>query len=88
MCISIISTSHFLDGEVLVGRVSEGDYLPEEDAERPDVGFGGVDTVEYRLGGHPLDRQPSAGHLPVVFRRLHVPASATGTALKPQRKIS
>ena len=86
MCIR--STSHFLDGEVLVGRVSEGDYLPEEDAEGPDVGFGCVNTVEYRLGGHPLDRQPPASLLSVVLRRLYVPASATGTALKPQRKIS
>ena len=87
MCISIISTSHFLDGEVLVGRVSEGDYLPEEDAEGPDVGLGGVDTVEYRLGGHPLDRQPPASLLSVVLRRLYVPASATGTALKTRKNL-
>ena len=67
--------SQFLDGEELVGRVPEGDYLPEEDAEGPDVGLGGVDAVEYRLRGHPLDRQPPAGFLPVVLRRLDVSAT-------------
>ena len=40
-----------------VGRLAEGEHLPQDDPEGPDVGLRGEDPVPQGLDGHPLDRE-------------------------------
>lgn len=43
----------------VTGNVTQREDFPEQDAVRPHVTLKGVDTVEYTLGRHPLNRQAS-----------------------------
>ena len=61
-------------GDVLERRVSEGDDLPEEDSEGPDVGLVRVLSLEDCLRGHPLEGDAAGGVFAIVVGVLQIPA--------------
>ena len=55
-----------------IGGLAKAEELPEHDAESPDIGLSGKDSIANALNGEPLDRQRPVRFLLVVTRLVYI----------------